>query len=303
MIELFRRYPRAVGFSIVLHLVVIGLALLEFSGKAQKQLVSNPGPVEQTIQAEVIDQKKLDEREQKIRRLEQQKKQREAEQQRLKEAAKQRAQEMKRKQQEQEKQRKQAELKRQREEAARKKKLAEEKRRKEEERKAVAEKKRQAEEQKRAEEEKKRQEEARIRAEQERLEAELAQRLKAEEEQRQQAEAEQRRKEAELKARLAAEERQRAMNAERNRYHRLIQQKIQRNWRQPVKAGNMPRCEVNVIQGPGGVILDVTFGKCPGTREYRLSVEAAVLKSDPLPTPAEQGLFDRNLKIFFEPKK
>ena len=83
----------------------------------------------------------------------------------------------------------------------------------------------------------------------------------------------------------------------------LIKNKIERNWRQPVNAGNMPGCEVNVIQGPGGIILDVTFGNCPGTREYRLSVESAVLKSDPLPEPEDPALFDRNLAIKFEPRK
>ncbi len=116
------------------------------------------------------------------------------------------------------------------------------------------------------------------------------------------AEAEQRRKEAELKAQLAAEERQRALNLARNKYYEMIRQTISRNWRQPVNAGNMPECEVRVIQGPGGVILDVTFGRCPGTREYRLSVEAAVLKSDPLPKPDDPEAFERNINLIFKPE-
>jgi len=56
-----------------------------------------------------------------------------------------------------------------------------------------------------------------------------------------------------------------------------------------------------VVQGPGGIILDVTFGECPGTREYRLSVEAAVLKSDPLPEPEDKELFERNIILKFKP--
>ena len=59
---------------------------------------------------------------------------------------------------------------------------------------------------------------------------------------------------------------------------------------------------MRVIQGPGGVILDVTFGRCPGTREYRLSVEAAVLKSDPLPKPDDPEAFERNINLIFKPE-
>ena len=67
MLELLRRYPRALLFSLALHVLVIALALIEFSGQPVKPLVSKQGRVDQTIKAEVIDQKKLDERENKIK--------------------------------------------------------------------------------------------------------------------------------------------------------------------------------------------------------------------------------------------
>ena len=137
-------------------------------------------------------------------------------------------------------------------------------------------------------------EQEKIRLEEARKQAELDARLKAE--------AEQRRKEAELQAQIAAEERQRELDSKRNRYYSMIREKISRNWRQPANAGDKPQCEVQVVQGPGGIILDVTFGQCPGTREYRLSVEAAVLKSDPLPEPEDAELFERNIIFKFKPE-
>jgi hypothetical protein len=57
-----------------------------------------------------------------------------------------------------------------------------------------------------------------------------------------------------------------------------------------------------VLQGPGGVILNVTIGRCPGTTNYRLSVENAVHKSEPLPEPKDASLFDRDVKILFKPR-
>ncbi len=50
----------------------------------------------------------------------------------------------------------------------------------------------------------------------------------------------------------------------RSAYVLAIKQKIERNWRQPQEAGKMPDCEVRVLQGPGGIILDVSFGRCAG---------------------------------------
>ena len=64
----------------------------------------------------------------------------------------------------------------------------------------------------------------------------------------------------------------------------------------------MPRCEVKVQQGPGGLILDVTFGNCGGsTSTYRASIENAVYKAEPLPKPGDPELFERDLIFYFDP--
>lgn len=95
----------------------------------------------------------------------------------------------------------------------------------------------------------------------------------------------------------------RKLSPEQVNYFRLIKEKVSSNWREPANAGDKPDCEVQVLQGPGGIILDVTFGKCPGTREYRLSVETAILKSDPLPLPEAPALFERRIIVKFKPNE
>ena len=64
----------------------------------------------------------------------------------------------------------------------------------------------------------------------------------------------------------------------------------------------IPECWVRVLQGPGGIILDVTFGSCKGSdAAYRASIENAVYKADPLPIPGDPDLFERELNFNFSP--
>jgi colicin import membrane protein len=64
----------------------------------------------------------------------------------------------------------------------------------------------------------------------------------------------------------------------------------------------MPTCEVRVVQVPGGIILDVEFGAGDGsTATYRASIQNAVYKAEPLPTPENPELFERELNFFFNP--
>jgi len=66
----------------------------------------------------------------------------------------------------------------------------------------------------------------------------------------------------------------------------------------------MPICEVHVVQGPGGVILDVIFGACGGsTGTYRASIENAVYKAEPLPDPGAPALFEREMTFLFNPEQ
>lgn len=121
--------------------------------------------------------------------------------------------------------------------------------------------------------------------------------------QRQAAAAAQARREADLKAQLAEEEgRDQAISAGlQNQYAAIIRQVVERNWIKPPSAQNGIRCEVQVTQAVGGMVLSVSFGKCNGGAAVRQSIENAVMRSSPLPPPGDPRLFDRHLSFIFNP--
>jgi colicin import membrane protein len=49
-------------------------------------------------------------------------------------------------------------------------------------------------------------------------------------------------------------------------------------------------------------VQDVQVQKCTGDETFRRSVEAAVWKADPLPTPQKPEVFDRELRFKFIPE-
>lgn len=155
--------------------------------------------------------------------------------------------------------------------------------------------------------EKKRREEAEL----ERRRAE-AERKRLEDVERQRVENERKRLEAEeaerqrLREHEIAEEQARldAMNSGAlARYQYAIQKQIQRNWVEPASAVAGLECVINVRQGPGGVVLDASIGRCNGDEAVKRSIVAAVRRASPLPTPEDPTLFDRNLRITFKPEQ
>ena len=313
MLQQLLKHPRALGLSLVGHVVVLGLVFvsLDFDDKPE---TIRAGQVEKTVQAEIVDQAALDarkkEQEDALRaKKEAEQRKKEAERKKKEQAAKKLA-EAKRKQAEE---KKKAEAKRKAEEKRKaelkQKKAAEEKRKAEAKRKA--EEKRLAEEKrKKAEQERKRKEaEAKRLAEEKRKRDEAEAKRKAEEERKRQeaearrlAEEERQRKEADLRARLAAEENQRRLSTLREAYITAIRQKVERNWTRPAGSGKMPPCKVHVKQIPGGFIEAVIFEECAGsTGTYRASIENAVRKAEPLPKPSDPALFERDIKFTFRP--
>ena len=157
-------------------------------------------------------------------------------------------------------------------------------------------------------------------AEQARIEEEARlERLRQEEEQRlareREAEAERQRQEAaaarqraemeaELQLALALEdERRQAEEAGLlDEYIRLIENRIQQNWISPVSSHVGLECVVNVTQIPSGDVVDVRVGRCNGDEAVVRSIEAAVLRSSPLPRPPISSLFERNLEVVFNPE-
>lgn len=125
-----------------------------------------------------------------------------------------------------------------------------------------------------------------------------AQRRQAEDKRRRDAQAELDRQLAEEDELLAA-----ADSGALAEYVGLIRQKVERNWIRPPGAKPGLECELQVTQIPGGQVTGVRIGNCPADEAIRRSIEAAVMRASPLPMPANQALFDRNLRFVFKPQE
>jgi colicin import membrane protein len=114
----------------------------------------------------------------------------------------------------------------------------------------------------------------------------------------------QQQREAELKSQIEEEEgRAEAANAGLlNQYIAMIQQAIVRNWNRPPSARTGLECTVRVAQTPSGTVLSAQVDKCNGDAAVKQSIEAAVLKSSPLPPPPDPRVFERNLVFVFKPQ-
>lgn len=123
------------------------------------------------------------------------------------------------------------------------------------------------------------------------------------------------RRAAEEKARLAQEEELRRSleaeeraNAARNsteaaRWHAQIVNRITRAWIRPPSAVAGVSCVVLVRQVPGGEVTSVQVESCSvNDAALRESVEAAVYRASPLPTPPPGVPFERNLRLIFAPQ-
>jgi colicin import membrane protein len=139
-------------------------------------------------------------------------------------------------------------------------------------------------------------------AEKKRLEDIERQRLENERRRREAEEAEQMRQ---FEAEVADEQRRLdAMNSgELDRYIFAIQRRIQQAWVPPASAMPGLKCIVQVRQVPGGQVTGVTITSCNGDAAVQRSIEAAVYRASPLPEPDNPALFDRNLRITFEPEQ
>jgi colicin import membrane protein len=284
MAEFLRNHWVYLIGAVLLHVVFAGIF-----GLTLITIARQPQPAILAIQAVVVDRSVLDraarrqqrdraqEREQ-ARQQEQQRQEEQRKQQERREAEQRAEQERQQElqQREQEQQRRQAEEQQLRE-------------RQEAERKAQAE----TERQRKAEAERQRV------AEIERKQKEEAERRKAAEDARSRQQ-----REAELRQQIEEEEgRAQAENAGLlNEYIALIEQRIVRNWNRPPSARAGLECRVRVSQTPGGTVLSVQIDQCNGDEAVRQSIQAAVMRSSPLPPPPDPRLFERNLVLVFKPE-
>ena len=274
--------------------VVLHVALLVFLLVNREPVLTPPAADQQAevIQAHVLDATRLEEEREAAR----------AAQRAREQAERQRAQERARQEAEAQAQR-EAEAQRQREAQAQRRREAEQQRQREAEEKA----RREAEQQRQREAEAQRRREAEAEAQRQR-EAEERARREAEEKARQEREAAERR-ERELAEALdreaqARQQRQRATELDRARslYVAAIRDRIRGNWRLPSGESEDFECRLRVTQAPGGQVLNVRILQSCGSSALDRSVESAVLRSSPLPSPPDPDVFARDIEFVFRPR-
>jgi len=86
-------------------------------------------------------------------------------------------------------------------------------------------------------------------------------------------------------------------------YIAKIAGKIRRNIVMPPDVAKDARVEFLVTVLPGGTVLNARLVKSSGSAVYDTAVERAILKSQPLPLPADASMFKRfrELKLGFQP--
>jgi colicin import membrane protein len=92
-----------------------------------------------------------------------------------------------------------------------------------------------------------------------------------------------------------------ADSALRSRYAAALTQAIRSNWTRPDNVPLTVRCVIHITQLPGGKVINVEVdAACPYDALGRRSVEAAVLKAQPLPYAGFESVFSRELKLNFQ---
>jgi len=85
------------------------------------------------------------------------------------------------------------------------------------------------------------------------------------------------------------------------KYAAAIQQAVLNQWIRPDTVPQGQRCRVSIRQLPGGEVIDVEVQPgCPFDEAGRRSLEAAVLRAQPLPYRGFESVFQRNLTFNFE---
>lgn len=86
-----------------------------------------------------------------------------------------------------------------------------------------------------------------------------------------------------------------------SRYAAALTEAILRNWTRPESVPLGQRCVIVIKQVPGGSVIDAKVDpSCPYDELGRRSVEAAVLKAQPLPYAGFEAVFNRNLRLNFK---
>ena len=85
------------------------------------------------------------------------------------------------------------------------------------------------------------------------------------------------------------------------RYAAALREAILRQWTRPDTVPLGQRCKIVIRQIPGGEVIEAEVDpSCPYDERGRRSIEAAVLKAQPLPYAGFESVFQRTLTLNFE---
>ena len=85
------------------------------------------------------------------------------------------------------------------------------------------------------------------------------------------------------------------------KYAAAIQKAVLDQWMRPDSVPRGQRCRITIRQLPGGEVVDVEVSpSCPYDDAGKRSVEAAVLRAQPLPSRGFESVFQRTLNFNFE---
>ena len=89
-------------------------------------------------------------------------------------------------------------------------------------------------------------------------------------------------------------------NGLNDRYSSAIQSVVQQNWLRPDSAQPGLKCQLNITQIPGGEVIEAhVVAPCNADEITRRSIEAAVLRAQPLPYQGYEQVFSRNILFTF----
>lgn len=95
-----------------------------------------------------------------------------------------------------------------------------------------------------------------------------------------------------------------SLDSKRASYGVAITTAVERQWLRPDSIRPGQRCQVLIVQVPGGEVVQVQIAPgCPYDELGRRSLEAAILKASPLPYAGYEDVFQRRLVLWFEPSE
>lgn len=104
-------------------------------------------------------------------------------------------------------------------------------------------------------------------------------------------------------ANLKAQQASSAKTGEMDKYIAAIRGKVRGNIVLPPDIKGNPEAVFEVTQLPSGEVLNVRLKKTSGNPAWDSVTERAILKSSPLPKPAQSELFSRTLELTFRPRE